>query len=164
MSATADKNIGASLTSTQRDALSKIVEKLRKEPVGDITRSSDRIKTLWIVYLSLIHVEAEAAIDSKKVIKKGSTVTERKGAIRTLKGHLGRQLTTEDLTASLGASVSIDASLSKVIQRDLEQLQQRAPRRSRGEIIAEKISKLQNRLDKPTKSRSSKKAGKKTRR
>jgi hypothetical protein len=161
MSATADKNIGASLTSAQRDALSKIVEKLRKEPTGDLTQSSVRIKTLWRLYLTLIHAEAEAAVDPKKVIKKGSTATERKGAIRTLKNHLGRPPTAEDLAASLGRSASVDAALLKVIRRDLEQLQQRAARRTRGEIIAEKINKLQKRLDRPTKSGSSKKGGKK---
>lgn len=162
MSAAADKNIGTDLTQAQRDGLSKIVEKLRKEPTGDITQKSDRIKTLWVVYLSLIHVEAEAAADPKKIIKKGSTATERKGAIRTLKGHLGRPPTVEDLTASLGSRISIDRSLVKAIQRDLEHLQQRAPRRTRGEIIADKINKLQKRLDGPTKSRSSKKGSKKS--
>jgi hypothetical protein len=151
MSGIPDQSVGATLNADQRAGLSRIVEQFRQTPHGDFSQFEARVNVLWGMYLMIIHDEAEAADDIKKVVKKGSLVSQRRQAVRSLKRHLGRTPAVEDLVSSFEPDIKIPDVIREVVRQDLEQLQQRAPRRSRSAIIARDLQRIAERLSKSTK-------------
>lgn len=135
--------LSSRLNDEQRQILAQLVEQVRSAEVGDIGSAAVRIGLLWGLYLMGVQGEVEA-VGHKSAAKKKSAPPIRRKTLKTLKDHLGRAPTVEDLTAHFPA-LKADEGLVQVFREDIEGLQRRAPRRSRLEILDEKIKRLQSR-------------------
>jgi hypothetical protein len=164
VTAAPEDNLGSRLTQEQAITLDSLIERMSGVNKGwRIIETEDRIRTSWEIYLRLIQSEAEAAADPAKRIKKGSTATTRRDLLRTLKLDLGRLAQVEDLL-SLYPTLEFDPEIVNLLREDITRLQQRAPRRTKAEVRAEQLSKLQGRLSKAlggTKKAAAKKSSKK---
>jgi hypothetical protein len=153
----------SSVTAEQREALEKIIEKHRKAERGFIGEAKVRIKLLWGIYLSVLLAEAQALLSPKRKLDKNASPTLRRSILRSLKDHLGRAPTAEDLVSSFAPEIEIEESVLDVIRRDISILGLRAKRRSRTEILDDKIRRLQAKASKSagaSRKRSGKKGGK----
>jgi hypothetical protein len=135
--------LGSRLNDEQRRILAEQIERIRSAGRGDISSTGVRVGMLWELYLLAVHGEAEAAAQKKASKTKASSSARRK-ILKTLKDHLGRAPTAEDLVAHSPA-LNADEALVQVLREDIEGLQRRAPRRSRLEILDERIKRLQGR-------------------
>lgn len=133
--------LSSRLNDEQRRILAEQVEQIRSAGAGDISSASVRVGLLWGLYLMGVQGEVEAATH-KKMAQKKSAPSIRRKTLKTLKDHLGRAPAVEDLIAHF-PTLNADEALVQVLREDIEGLQRRAPRRSRLEILDERIKRLQ---------------------
>ena len=151
MSVSREQGGGSRLTGEQRNALRQITEQLKDLPRGDTTRSDVRVNLLWEVYLTSLQAEVEAVEDPQPTLRKGSTAAERRSALLSLKNHIGRPVTVEDLVSSFAPHIKIDDRLTEVLRDDLDRLQPGAGRRTLAEGSDGGVKKIGGRGAKSTK-------------
>jgi hypothetical protein len=155
-----ESSAASSMTAEQREALEKIIEKHRKAERGFIGEAKVRIKLLWGIYLGILLAEAQTSLTPKRKLDNNASPALRRSTLRSLKDHLGSAPTAEDLVASFAPEIEIEESLLDVIRRDISILGLKAKRRTRTEILDDKIRRLQAKASK-SRVASRKRSGKK---
>lgn len=160
MSVPAEQDVGSCLTGEQRNALRQITEQLKELPRGGIAQSDVRINLLWEVYLISLQAEVEAVGNPQRMSRKDSTAAERRSALLSLRNHIGRPATVEDLISSFAPHIKIDDRLTEVLRDDLDRLQHKAVGRTLAEVFDGRVKKIERRRaksKKPAKKRVAKK-------
>jgi len=159
-----ESGVAASMTVEQRETLERIIEKHRQREHGFIGEAKVRINLLWGIYLRVLLASAQAALTPKRKPDKNASPALRRSTLRSLKNHLGRPPTAEDLVSSFAPEIGIDESIVDVVRRDISLLGLKAKRRTRAEILDDKIRRLQEKVLKSgraSRKRTSKKGDKK---
>lgn len=164
MNESEEQSVASSMTAEQRQSLERIIEKHGQRERGFIGEAKVRINLLWGIYLRVLLAASQEALAPKRRPDKNASPALRRSTLRSLKDHLGRPPTAEDLVASFAPEIEIDESILDVIRRDISLLGLRAKRRTRTEVLDDKIRRLQAKVLKSgsaSRKRSSKKGGKK---
>jgi hypothetical protein len=167
-----EPDLTVSLTPEQKAAFEQVIEQFKQRERGFIGEASVRIKMLWGFYLILLYEQSDVAGNPKRPTKKtvpakkGVSTKERRKVWKILKDHIGRKPTAADLKASFASDIEVSDSILEVVSRDLDLVSQPIKRRTRMEVLMDRVEKLMEQQNKRTKSSSkktSKKAGKKKR-
>ncbi|HEU4595427.1 MAG TPA: hypothetical protein VFS10_09820 [Pyrinomonadaceae bacterium] len=142
-----EEQSGASrMTAEQRESLERIIEKHGQREHGFIGEAEVRINLLWGIYLRVLLAAAQAALTPKRKPDKNASPALRRSTLRSLKDHLGRPPTVEDLVSSFAPEIEIDESIVDVVRRDISLPGLKAKRRTRTEILDDKIKRLQEKV------------------